>query len=72
MVTVADAVLDVSATLVAVTLTDDEFSALAGAVYRPCVVMVPTVALPPVTLFTDQVTFVLSLPVTVAVNCCVA
>ena len=72
MVTVAEADFEVSATLVAVTLTEDEFSALAGAVYSPCVVTVPTVALPPVTLFTDQVTLVLSFPVTVAVNCCVA
>ena len=72
MVTVAEADFEVSATLVAVTLTEDEFSALAGAVYSPCVVTVPTVALPPVTLFTDHVTFVLSFPVTVAVNCCVA
>jgi hypothetical protein len=35
IVTVADAVLDVSATLVAVTLTELELRALAGAVYRP-------------------------------------
>src|SRR2546422_11368764 len=34
--------------------------------------MVPTVALPPWTLFTRQVTAVLLVPVTVAMNCCVA
>ncbi len=33
--------------------------------------IVPTVAFPPLTVLTDQVTFVLLLPVTVAVNCCV-
>lgn len=32
---------------------------------------VPTVALPPVTPFTDHVTTVLDVPVTEAVNCCV-
>ena len=33
--------------------------------------IVPTVEFPPVTVFTLQVTVVLVLPVTVAVNCCV-
>ena len=60
-VTVADADLVVSATLVAVTLY---VPAAEGAVYRPLVEMVPAVAV--------QVTAVLLLPVTVAVNCCVA
>src|ERR1700740_468201 len=32
--------------------------------------MVPTVELPPATPATDQLTFVLELPVTAAVNCC--
>jgi hypothetical protein len=43
-----------------------------GAVYSPAVEIVPTVAFPPVVPFTCQVTAVLEVPVTVAVNCCVA
>src|SRR2546430_12908415 len=42
---------------------------LAGAVYRPELEIVPTVALPPVTPFTCQVTAVLLVFCTVAVNC---
>src|ERR1017187_1208902 len=72
IVTVDVAYFEVSATLVATTLTELELSALTGAVYRPCVEIVPTVEFPPVTLLTVQVTFVLELPVTTAVNCCVA
>jgi hypothetical protein len=60
-VTVALADLVGSATLVAVTTNDP---AAAGAVYKPAALTVPPVA--------DQVTAVLALPVTVAVNCCVA
>jgi hypothetical protein len=60
-VTVADADFELSATLVAVTVY---VPALPGAVYRPEIEIVPAVA--------DQVTAVLLLPVTVAVNCCVA
>ena len=71
MVTVADAVFEVSATLVAVTLTELGLSAFTGAVYSPRVDTVPTEVLPPLTPFTVHVTFVLLLPVTVAVNCCV-
>ena len=59
-VTVAEADFVVSATLVAVTVY---VPAVAGAVYRPAVVIVPPVAL--------HVTLVLVVPVTVAVNCCV-
>src|SRR5580692_481027 len=42
----------------------------AGAVYSPALVMVPTVALPPVMPFTCQVTVVSLVLDTVAVNCC--
>jgi len=59
-VTVADADAEVLALLVAVTVY---VPAAAEAVYRPLVDIVPPVA--------DQVTAVLLLPVTVAVNCCV-
>ena len=59
-VTVAVANLVLSATLVARTVN---VPAVAGAVYRPPVETVPPVA--------DQVTAVLLVPVTVAVNCCV-
>ena len=41
----------------------------AGAVYRPALEIVPTVALPPVTPFTCQVTAVLLVFCTVALNC---
>ena len=47
------------------------FGRSAGAVYRPPIVIVPAVALPPVTLLTLQVTIVFDVPVTEAVNCCV-
>lgn len=68
------AVLDfvVSATDVAVTFRNDGLGTDAGAVYRPPGVMVPQMvpAQPkPVTL---QVTAVLLVPVTAAVNCCCA
>jgi hypothetical protein len=56
---------------VAVTLTELGLSAFTGAVYSPRVDTVPTEVLPPLTPFTVHVTFVLLLPVTVAVNCCV-
>ena len=42
---------------------------LAGAVYWPVVLIVPSVALPPATPFTDHVTAVFDVPLTVAVNC---
>src|SRR5262249_37177956 len=60
MFTVALADLDVSCVLVAVTWNDP---VAWPAVNRPAVVMVPPVAV--------QVTLVLTVPVTVAVNCCV-
>jgi hypothetical protein len=47
------------------------FGTKAGAVYTPTSLIVPTVALPPVTLFTSQVTPVLLVPVTVALKDCV-
>jgi hypothetical protein len=59
-VTVAEAFLVVSATLVAVTVN---VPAEPGAVYNPLALMVPPVA--------AHVTAVFVLPVTVAVNCCV-
>ena len=40
--------------------------------YKPVALTVPSVALPPAVPFTDQVTFVFVLPVTTAVNDCVA
>ena len=43
---------------------------VAGAVYKPPVVIVPTVLLPPATPSTDQLTPGLLVPVTVALNCC--
>jgi hypothetical protein len=59
----------VSATLVALTVTEAGLGGVAGAVYSPLVEIVPTVEFPPVTPFTDQVTPVLVVFVTVAVNC---
>ena len=55
----------------AVTVTAAGLGATPGAVYRPALETVPTVALPPVTPFTCQVTAVLLVFCTVAVNCCV-
>ena len=51
-----------SATLVAVTVTVWELEIEAGAVYRPAAVMLPTTGL------IDQVTAVLPVPLTAAVN----
>jgi hypothetical protein len=65
-VTVAVAVLLVSATLVAVTVTVWTAAIVAGAVYNPVLDTVPAV----VGLML-QLTCVFALPVTVAVNCCV-
>jgi hypothetical protein len=70
-VTVADADLVVSACETAATVTDAGLGTAEGAVYSPEVEIVPTVELPPATPFTCQVTAVLEVPVTVAVNCCV-
>ena len=57
------AVLVESAVLVAVTVTELEAEIVAGAVYKPLVEIVPTAG------FSDQVTAVLVVPKTVAVNC---
>lgn len=65
-VTVAEADFDVSAVLVAVTVTVCCVARLAGAVYKPDALTLPT----PAGLMA-QVTVVLANPVTVAVNCCV-
>ena len=73
-VTAAVAVFDGSAMEVAVMVTLP--GAMAGAKYSPAAVqdtaefgqMYPTVAFPPAILFTDQLTAVLDVPVTVAVN----
>jgi hypothetical protein len=61
VVTVAKALLVESAALVAVTVT---VPALAGAVKSPLELMLPPEA--------DHITEVFEVPVTVAVNCCVA
>jgi len=54
-----------------VTVTAAELGTAPGAVYRPELEIVPIVALPPVIAFTCQVTVVLLVFSTVAVNCCV-
>ena len=71
-VTVAEPERFVSALDLAVTVTLEPGTE-AGAVYSPLVLIVPTVAFPPTTPFTLQVTprFCKSF-CTVAVNCCVA
>src|SRR6266480_2777062 len=71
MVTCAEADFVGSAWDTAVTVTVAGFGTTAGAVYRPELDIVPTVALPPVTPLTCQVTAVLLVFCTVAVNCCV-
>ena len=53
------------------TVTAAELGTAPGAVYRPELEIVPIVALPPVVAFTCQVTVVLLVFSTVAVNCCV-
>jgi hypothetical protein len=70
-VTLADADFVVSACDTAVTVTVAGLGTAEGAVYSPDVEIVPTVESPPVTPLTCQVTAVLEVPVTVAVNCCV-
>jgi hypothetical protein len=57
---------DVSATLVALIFTVDGCGCVAGALYTPEVLMVPTAAPPPWMPFTVQITPVFVLPVTVA------
>jgi hypothetical protein len=60
----------VSATLIAVTVTEMLEATLLGAVYRPLVEIVPVVELPPWTPLTNHVTPVLEVPLTLATNCC--
>jgi hypothetical protein len=72
MFTVAVPLEDALALLVARTVTLDGLGIDAGALYSPAAVMVPTAALPPTMLFTLQVTAMLAVLVTVAVNCWVA
>ena len=67
-VTVALAVTEESAALVAVTVY---VPGCVGAVYSPAVVIVPTLAFPPVTLFTAQVMEVFEKPWIEEENCCV-
>src|SRR5438876_293208 len=71
MVTCAEADFVGSAWDTAVTVTMAGFGTTAGAVYRPELDIVPTVALPPVTPLTCQVTAVLLVFCTAAANCCV-
>ncbi len=69
--TVAEADFVVSATEIAVTVTEAGFGTALGAVYRPAALTVPCVESPPATPFTCQVTAVLVAYNTLAVNCCV-
>src|SRR5207245_7664021 len=69
MVTLALSLFVGSAMLVALTDTCAGLGTWAGAVYKPEEEIVPTVAVPPATPFTSQVTFLLPVLVTVAVNC---
>src|SRR5436853_517726 len=71
MLTLAVAFLVGSAWLTAVTVMPPA-GMVAGAAYRPLAEMVPLDGSPPLTLLTCQVTAVLAVPLTVAVNCCVA
>jgi hypothetical protein len=70
-VTVAVPVDDGLCALAACTVTLAGLGTAAGAVYKPALEIVPTVAFPPATLLTLQVTPVFAAPFTVAVNCCV-
>src|SRR5262249_22774360 len=58
-----------STTLTAEMVTELTVGTVAGAVYRPLLVIVPTPGSPPALLFTFQVTPWLALPVTVGENC---
>jgi hypothetical protein len=69
ILTAACADFDVSATLVAATVTLEGDGTTAGAEYSPAVEIVPTVELPPVTPLTLQITALFEDPVTVAANC---
>ena len=69
IVTVACPLAVELATLVAATVTDPPDGTVAGAVYNPAELIVPTVVLPPWTPFTDHVTPVFVVPETDALNC---
>jgi hypothetical protein len=71
---VTDAVADWlgSARLAAVTVSVFGVGGTAGAAYNPVLPIVPSVALPPTTPFTDHVTAWFVLPVTLPVNCCIS
>jgi hypothetical protein len=71
-VTTAEADFVESACATAVTVTVAGVGMADGAVYRPNVEIVPTVAFPPATPFTCQVTAVFVAFVTVALNCWVS
>src|SRR5437660_679950 len=60
-----------SACDMAVTVTVAGLGTVTGPVYKPELEIVPVVVFPPVTPFTCQVTAVLLVFCTVAVNCCV-
>jgi hypothetical protein len=70
--TLAAPLAEGAATLVAFTVTLAGDGRSPGAVYNPVFEIVPTVAFPPATPFTLHVTRVSVVPVTVAVNACVA
>lgn len=67
-VTVAEALFEGSATLVAVTVRVGGEGMFCGAVYSPVFEIVPTMEFPPRTPFTLQFTLELAVPVTVAVK----
>jgi len=71
MVTVADACFVGSAALCAVTTAVVSAGKFAGAVYTPAALIVPLLALPPLTPFTLQETLVSLALLTVATNVCV-
>jgi hypothetical protein len=62
----------VSAALVAVTVIVFGLGKFTGAVYNPVESIVPVVAFPPATAFTDHVTLAFAFPATAAANACVA
>jgi hypothetical protein len=69
MVTLAEPIWVVSCCETADIVTLLGVGTTAGAVYKPAVEIVPTVALPPTTVLTSQFTLVFVALVTVAVNC---
>src|SRR2546425_12473271 len=71
IVTVADALSVESSLWIAVTLTVDGFGAIAGALYNPSALTVPTVESPPGRSFTAHRTLVVAVPASSAWKCCV-